>query len=350
MEDLLVIPTESELMNAKRLNTLADQLSRSLVVLRTRVARMEQRQQFNGTAAVLPFQIRRARAEREQLQLEIKQTDRTIKRLLLMSEQMEKAIRQRDDVIEETRIKLVQEIEELKVQREQQEAQIRSGYIERINMLQRYWPWRQLLELGDTAVGATFEEELARGPRYRNVGIQNNIQSDYILQQLHWVEQIVQREETFRKHLQNLDSMIEDLNDINELLESTLTCTVCGLLFEAPVLFWPCGHTFCQVCFQSLAIAPSLYRCPTCGSIGSEGYVHNLLVSDTVAKWIFKDAGYGDLQEPLNNIRVHLSRFRRTRMESKIEELKELLADYQSSEKSKNMQDLRTIDITYRAF
>ncbi|EPY43204.1 hypothetical protein AGDE_00718 [Angomonas deanei] len=217
-------------------------------------------------------------------------------------------------------------------------------------MLQRYWPWRQLLELGDTAVGATFEEELARGPRYRNVGIQNNIQSDYILQQLHWVEQIVQREETFRKHLQNLDSMIEDLNDINELLESTLTCTVCGLLFEAPVLFWPCGHTFCQVCFQSLAIAPSLYRCPTCGSIGSEGYVHNLLVSDTVAKWIFKDAGYGDLQEPLNNIRVHLSRFRRTRMESKIEELKELLADYQSSEKSKNMQDLRTIDITYRAF
>ncbi|EPY35912.1 hypothetical protein STCU_00849 [Strigomonas culicis] len=349
-KDIVVFPSEDQLLSAQRFGDLADQLSRSLVVLRTRIASMEQRAQQSGAAAVLPFQIRRARAEKEQLTREIRQTERAIKKLLLMSEQMEKMKAVREEIVEETRGDLMREVTELRNKRNAQVELIRAGYIERINMLQRYWPWRQLRELGDTSVGYTFEEELARGPRFRHIGIQNNIQFDYISQQLRWVSELVNREESFRNHLRHLDRLVEDLNDINELLQSSLTCSICHLLYENPVLFWPCGHTFCQVCFDSLAIAPSLYRCPTCGSIGSEGFVHNLLVGDTVSKWMFKDAGYGDLQEPLNKIRLHLSRFRKQRMESKIAELKQLIQEQKQLHGEQNVIDNRSIDITYRAF
>lgn len=99
---------------------------------------------------------------------------------------------------------------------------------------------------------------------------------------------------------------------------------MCGLLYEDPVIFWPCGHTFCLECFHSLAIAPSLYRCSVCGSIGSEGYVHNLLIADTVAKWMFKDSGYRDIDGPLNAIRTHMMRFQKQSLTSRLQMLCEI--------------------------
>ncbi|KPI88850.1 hypothetical protein ABL78_2044 [Leptomonas seymouri] len=347
--DTVVVPDANQLMRSKRLQSLADQLQGSLAILYRKLDTMQKRIQVTGGAALLPFQLRRAKQEKEELEREVEATQKTIKRLLLMSDQIQQMMQMKEVVFKETRESLMKEIEELSREYDSKEETIRRGYIQRINMLQRYWPWRQLKELGDTTVGKTFEEELNRGPRYRNVGIQNNIQSDYIRQQIHWLQQLVSQESVFRSHLKHLDVMVEDMNDVTELLETEMTCGVCGLIYEEPVLFWPCGHSFCLQCFTSLAIAPSLYRCPTCGSIGSEGYLHNLLLAETIAKWMFKDSGYGDLQAPLSSIRVHLSRFHQDEVRDRIATLKQELDVSQEAESTTKSTD-DAVTISYRVY
>ncbi|TPP40499.1 Zinc finger, C3HC4 type (RING finger) family protein [Leishmania donovani] len=350
--DAIVIPDTAQLMQSKRLQILADQLERSLRVLGQKLDRMQMRMENAGRGALLPFQLRRAKQEKEELKREIMATQRTIKRLIFMSTQMKQMIALKNEVLQSTRARLLEEIKTLETQVHENAEQIRRGYVQRISMLQRYWPWRQLRELGDTTVGKTFEEELARGPRYRNIGIQNNIQTDYIVQQLHWLQELGNREGVFRGHLRLLEGMVEDLNDITDLLETTMTCTVCGMLYENPVILWPCGHSFCLPCVECLAIAPSLYRCPTCGSIGSEGFVHNLLLAETVAKWMFKDKGYGDTQAPLNAIRVHLPRFRQDSIQSRISQLKKDLRESaeRAASPGKDPAERELIAISYRLY
>lgn len=348
--DVVVIPDSSQLMRSKKLQSLADQLQGSLAVLHRKLSGMEKRVQVTGGAALLPFQLRRAKQEKDELEREIAATQKMIKRLLLMSDQIAQIIKMKQTIFQETRANLLKEIEELKHEIEAKEEVIRRGYTQRINMLQRYWPWRQLKELGDTNVGKTFEEELSRGPRYRNVGVQNNIQSDYIRQQIHWLQQLGCQEGVFRSHLHHLDVMVEDLNDVTELLETAMTCGVCGLIYETPVLFWPCGHAFCLECFASLTIAPSLFRCPTCGSIGSEGYLHNLLLAETIAKWMFKDSGYGDLQAPLSAIRVHLARFRQDEIQERIKTLQEELERSKEAETLAKKANDEAVTISYRLY
>ncbi|GET90052.1 hypothetical protein, conserved [Leishmania tarentolae] len=350
--DAVVIPNTTQLMQSKRLQNLADQLERSHQVLLEKLERMKKRMESTGRGALLPFQLRRARQEKEELKREISATQRTLKKLMIMSSQMKQMIALKAEVLQRTRARILEEIKALEKQVNENEEQIRRGYAQRINMLKRYWPWRQLRELGDTTVGSTFEEELARGPRYRNVGIQNNIQTEYIAQQLHWLEELGNREGIFRSHLHLLEGMIEDLNDITDLLETTMTCTVCGMLYEKPVILWPCGHSFCFQCVECLTIAPSLYRCPTCGSIGSEGFVHNLLLAETVAKWMFKDKGYGDTQTPLNAIRVYLPRFRQDKIQSRISKLKKDLKEScdRSSSVGQDPAERGVITISYRLY
>ncbi|CBZ28500.1 conserved hypothetical protein [Leishmania mexicana MHOM/GT/2001/U1103] len=350
--DDIVIPDTEQLMQSKRLQLLADQLESSLRVLRRKLDRMEKRMENAGRGALLPFQLRRAHQEKEELKREIVATQRTIKRLTFMSTQMKQMIVLKSEVLQSTRARLLEEIKTLENQVKENAVQIHRGYVQRINMLQRYWPWRQLRELGDTAVGKTFEEELARGPRYRNIGIQNSIQTDYIVQQLHWLQELGSREGVFRGHLRLLEGMVEDLNDIADLLETTLTCPVCGMLYEKPVILWPCGHSFCLPCVECLEIAPRLYRCPTCGSIGSEGFVHNLLLAETVAKWMFKDKGYGDTQTPLNTIRVHLPRFRQDKIQSRISQLKKDLRESteRAASPGKDSAERKDIAVSYRLY
>eukprot|EP00796_Vickermania_ingenoplastis_P008284 gene8284-5803_t len=350
-EEPVEVPEEDEVMKAEReINEIARRLPRSLGVLQVNLRNLELKIEKTHENAVLPFQKRRAQQERKQLREEIQRTEQVIRELNMMSGQLREVLKLRETVKKQTLEDMHKEIEALKAEKDAHVEEIRAGYIDRISLLRLYWPWRQLLELGDTNVGATFKEELARGPRYRNVGIQNNIQSEMTDQQLHWLEEIVNREDTFRVHLNKLDALVEDLTDITDLLETALTCAVCGLLFEDPVVLWPCGHTFCFICFQSLVIAPSLHRCPTCSSIGSEGFVHNLLIGESVAKWMFKDSGYGDLKGPMTAIRMHLSRFSRQNIQSRIVQLKEAI-------KTRALKDLRgqtdnaeLITISYRAY
>lgn len=348
-DETVEVPEGDAVMQAeKEITEIARKLPRSMTYLQRKLVEMEAQIEKTHERAVLPFQVRRGQQERKQLREEIRRTEHVIQELRMMSSQMQDVLKLRETVKEETKKQMIEEIARLKKEKKEREADIRSGFINRISLLHLYWPWRQLVELGDTNVGLTFKEELDRGPRYRNVGIQNNIQSEMTEHQLHWLEEIAGREDTFRVHLNKLDALVEDLTDITDLLENALTCGVCGLLFEDPVLFWPCGHTFCFICFQSLMISPSLHRCPTCSSISSEGYVHNILVGESVAKWMFKDSGYGDLKGPMTSIRLHLSRFSRQHIQNRITQLREAI-------KVRTINDIRgkaeeMITISYRAY
>lgn len=347
----LDLPKVDEIMEAEReITEIARKLPRSLQLLNHKMKEMEQRIQQTHERAVLPFQIRRAQQERKHLREEILRTEHVITELKVMSNQMHDVLKLRETVKAEMVQEMKDEVEALKKEKQDHHEDIRQGYINRINLLHLYWPWRQLLELGDTNVGTTFKEELDRGPRYRNVNIQNAIQSEMTDQQLKWLEEIVNREDVFRGHLNKLDALVEDLTDITDLLETALTCQVCGLLFEDPVVFWPCGHTFCLICFQSLRISSSLHRCPTCSSIGSEGFLHNLLISESVAKWMFKDSGYGDLKGPMTNIRLHLSRFSRQNIQGRITELREAMKNRALDNLRGKVPGDELITVSYRAY
>ncbi|RNF10481.1 hypothetical protein TraAM80_01527 [Trypanosoma rangeli] len=338
------------LLSLRQPQELALRLTQSLVSLRSRLAELELERLNNesGMPGRSDVVARRAQEKAEKLELEIHKTERVLRRLMLMSKVMEQIISLRKDTIAGVRTEMEAEVRLLQEKFNVNEELIRGRYVDRVNMLHRYWLWRTLQELGDQTVSRTFEEELSCGPRYRSLGVQNNILSDTLEQQLAWMVRFSERERIFRDHVRRLDILVEELTDVNEAIEESLTCRVCGLFFEDPVLFWPCGHTFCLTCFDSLSIAPSLFRCPTCGSMGSEGYVHNLLIAECVAKWMFKDSGYADINGALSLIRLHLSKFRKEIISARIAQYRQRLADA-LHEESKPVEPAY-MDIEYRAF
>lgn len=347
---MVQIPDKNALLDAgTELKSIAAQLSTAFNDLEVLRSEMEKRVERTREKAVLPFQLRRARLERHAIREEIRKTEQVIGEVNLMSSQIEHVVQLQQSVKEKHLLDLQMEMEALKKEKKMHEDAIREGTINRINLLRRYWPWRQLQELGDIYAAKTFSEELQRGPRYRNVNIQNNIQSDLADHQLRWLENLVNREDVFRGHLSKLDTLVDDLTDVTDLLESSLTCSLCGLLYENPVLFWPCGHTFCQVCFESLKISPSLYRCPTCSSLGSEGFLHNILIGDSVAKWMFKDSGFGDLKGPMINIRSHFSHFSRQSILQRIKELRQAIQTRDLT-KIRGKSSAEDITISYRTY
>ncbi|CCW68685.1 unnamed protein product [Phytomonas sp. Hart1] len=351
----------------RALETLTDRLTKSLAGLQNNLDGMKERikvleEQKNVVESVgwsvnaskekwsQNHDLTRIRQERVQLENEIEKTNRTIQNLLALSDRLEEIHQHQLKNLTSSRQKLELEIKNLELEKQMNASIIREGFVKRIHLLHRYWPWRQLVELGSTNVGATFEEELKRGPRYRHVGVQNNIRIDYLGQHIKWLETLKSSENAFQNRIWQLEKFVEDLYDINSMIEDSLSCKVCGLLYDEPVIFWPCGHSFCYDCFGSLAIAPSLYRCSVCGSIDSEGFLHNLLLADTVAKWMFKDLGFNSIQTPLSGVRIHLSRLQRFNTDTKLAKLKELLKQQFLKTSKNGASDNDSITISYRMY
>ncbi|RDB24183.1 Postreplication repair E3 ubiquitin-protein ligase rad18 [Hypsizygus marmoreus] len=66
-------------------------------------------------------------------------------------------------------------------------------------------------------------------------------------------------------------------------LDSSLRCTICGELFDAPVTL-PCGHCFCSVCVR--AAMGIKQECPTCRKATLEGHLRpNPVLEEVVAAW-----------------------------------------------------------------
>nr|CCC90729.1 unnamed protein product [Trypanosoma congolense IL3000] len=347
LEELSTQPLH-RLLGMRHPQQIASDLETSLASLRLRLVHLEMEcLRCDGTAAGSTYAWR-AKENKEKLELEVRKTEKMVRHLSMLGRVLDRIVDLRSEVFAVERSEMEKELNELENRVAENDEAIRQRCINRINLLHRYWVWRTLQELGDMTIGRTFEEELGRGPRYRSIAIQNKILSDTVEQQLHWLQRFSDREETFSSRLRQLERFVEEFTDINDALEEVFTCRVCGLLFEDPVVFWPCGHSFCLLCFDSLSVAPSLFRCSLCGSMGSEGYVHNLLLSESVAKWMFKDVCYADVHGALSLVRLHLSKFRKSAISSRIENLEQrLLAE---REREMLSDSLSSMDIVTRAY
>lgn len=339
---------DSSVLNYETMKTSQSQVVVLIAQLRVKIAEMKHRAEYVMDKAVLPYDVRRAARGKKVIQKNIALSQRELKKLTAVNRKILYMLKLRAKVIKETKRSLREEIESLDKEKEKNDALIRRGYINRIQLLRRYWPWRQLMELGDNRVEATFEEELTRGPRYRNVALQNNIEHEFIKNQIHWLEAYHNRECLFRREITRLDNLVDDLNDVNDLIESAITCSLCGLLFDEPVLFWPCGHSFCCACFDSLAIAPGMFRCSVCGSLDNEGYLHNIIVADTVAKMMFKDSGYSNLVQPMNDMHTYLAQFQRSHIDERLKRLRQILFEERANEFVED--DREEINISYRQY
>ncbi|CBH11439.1 hypothetical protein, conserved [Trypanosoma brucei gambiense DAL972] len=349
-EDIVTFGAEAlnRLLSMRHPQQIAADLTRSLSSLRQRLAQLEMEWLGFESSAVGSTYACRARDQKDKLEHEVRKTEKMTRHLILLGRVLDRIFELRTSVFDSERTAMEAEVEELTKRVEKNDEEIRSCYINRISLLHRYWVWRTLQELGDMTVGRTFAEELARGPRYRSIAIQNRILSDTLERQLEWLQRFLEKEEVFCGRVRQLERFVEEFTDMNDALEEVLTCRVCNLLFEDPVVFWPCGHSFCLQCFDSLSVAPSLFRCPLCGSMGSEGYVHNLLLSESVAKWMFKDACYADVHGALSLVRLHLSKFRRNIISSRMEQLEERLTAERGRELASDTLD--DMDIVYRAY
>ncbi|PHS00038.1 MAG: hypothetical protein COA68_07500 [Oceanobacter sp.] len=238
-----------------------------------------------------------------------------------LQKQTEDSVQLREELLGKAKFPLMAELRELEDRVLKNTAALHQAHLNRKNLVKQYWQWRQRVELGDVKAGKTFEEELERGPRFRHVGVQNVIQTEYLSQQVDWLRQLLRREQTFRRHVLRVESLVNELREVNLLVDQSLRCPVCQQICKDPVSLWPCGHSFCQACFETLSVSAYLHRCSVCFSVGSEGCLPNLLLSEIIAKWAVKEAGYSNVTDSLREVKDHMEMFQRDKMQLRLNAL-----------------------------
>lgn len=188
----------------------------------------------------------------------------------------------------------------------------------REDLVRQYWTWRQRREIGDATAAPSFAQELERGPRFRDVAVQNEIQADFLPRQVLKMVQMMKREQVFRHQVNQIQSLVLDIEAVNRSIRAELTCALCGGIFAEPLLMWPCGHSFCAACFDTLSVGPSVFRCHTCGTLGTEGATPNLSLNDLVGRWLFQTSGFSNLTLSVDGVVAHLDKFRRVEVEKRL--------------------------------
>ena len=233
----------------------------------------------------------------------------------------------REDLLGRERAPLLRALRDFTQQHYDNAEKIAKGQLQRRNLLKQYWEWRKAVHLGDTTAAKNFREEFQKGPKFRNIAVQNSIQQDSLTNQLLWLKHLMRREFHFKKNVAVLERLVNDLNTVTLEMEDCLRCKVCDKLFDDPVVFAHCGHTYCSRCHDLLLIEINLYRCAICGQVGSDAYVPNVSIAEIEAKWWFKDSGYADISLAIEQVKSNLARFESNKLNWKIAALEERIAD-----------------------
>lgn len=224
------------------------------------------------------------------------------------------SIQLREDLLGKQKMPLLAELRELEERVMHNAAALQSAHMNRKNLVRQYWAWRQRVELGDAKAAKTFEEDVQRGPRFRHVGVQNVIQTESFASQVQWLRQLLSREELFRRHVQRVEVLVGDLNEVNSHIDRALVCPHCSKVLREAVTMWPCGHSFCLQCFDKLSISQHMHRCSVCYSVGAEGCIANALLSDILSKLAIRESGYSDLKTSLEAVKSHLQAFQKDKL------------------------------------
>jgi E3 ubiquitin-protein ligase RNF180 len=239
-----------------------------------------------------------------------------------MATALEQRVRESEDIISMTKQPLVDEIRALEKTSRELVSALYTARVNRQTLVRKFWAWRRNAQLGDTKVGATFAEEMSRGPPFKSVGIQSDVSLDQRENQIQWLQRLLLMEGSLRRHAGNIRSAVEQLEEVNGLIETCIRCPLCSHHFTEAVQFWPCGHVYCLHCFDALKTGPSVYRCVFCGSMSVEGYVSSILMNEIVARWGFKDSGYSDMMEALRKALAELSMLNSKTLESRLKHLR----------------------------
>jgi E3 ubiquitin-protein ligase RNF180 len=239
-----------------------------------------------------------------------------------LSKQTADSVQLREELLGKAKRPLMAELRELEERVMRNTASLHTAHQDRKLLVKQYWQWRHRVELGDVKAGATFEAELLRGPRFRHVGVQNVIQTEYLSQQVLWLKQLLRREETFRRHVSRIEALVNELKEMNQQVDYGLMCPVCKRMCVDPVALWPCGHSFCQgACLDSLQVSTYLHRCAVCFSVGSEGAIPNVLLAEIIAKWTVREKSYSDVSHSLDDVKCHMALFERDKVQQRLNAL-----------------------------
>ncbi len=195
------------------------------------------------------------------------------------------------------------------------------------DLVRQYVLWRRRREFDEDAVAPTFEEELALGPRQKDIGIQCDVQAETLPMQVLKMVRLVEEEDTLRRHVKGIRSIVGDMMNINRYMEIELTCPVCERLFVNCVVAWPCGHSYCAQCYESLLISPGLYRCRLCSLYSTEGCTPNFTVNEVVGRWLFKMSGFSDVNTSVDSVSAQLAAFSKSEVQRVLKALAAVAQD-----------------------
>jgi hypothetical protein len=186
---------------------------------------------------------------------------------------------------------------------------IERGRTERNDLVRRYVLWRRRREFDEDAVAPTFEQELAIGPRVKDVETQCVIQSEFLPMQVLKLVRLMDEQDALKSHLRIIRSIVNDMNEINRFMQMEITCPQCGGIFQNCVVAWPCGHSYCAECFDQLAVAPGVFRCRVCMVTSADGCTANYTVNEVVGRWLFKRSGFSDVVHSADAVQSQLAVF-----------------------------------------
>lgn len=88
----------------------------------------------------------------------------------------------------------------------------------------------------------------------------------------------------------SLKSAIAKLNGAQEAMEGILTCMNCMEVYQTPMTYIPCGHTFCKSCVESSKDRNGgSYKCDECGeSRPVKSVTSNTLIDEVAGKFSYQ--------------------------------------------------------------
>jgi len=218
-------------------------------------------------------------------------------------------IAQRKQRVLNLRRKLRDEIQALQAKTASTAGGIDRAREERNALVRQYVIWRRRREFDEDAVAPTFEQELQIGPRTRDVETQCVVQSETLPMQILKLVRVMDEEDTLKDSLRTIRSIVRDMDSINKFMRLELTCPVCRRIFEDCVVMWPCGHSYCGRCFETLQQAPGLFRCQVCGLTSADGCTASCTVNEVVGRWLFKNSGFSEVVTSADEVQSQLAVF-----------------------------------------
>ena len=253
--------------------------------------------------------------DRFRIRKTLERSEKLIAELKGLQSLLNRTIADKNNVKDDLQAQIEGEITDCETVMIRTNAEIRKAKMARKDLVTRYWEWRKSLEIGDWRAGATFYQDLQQGPKQKEVGTQVEIQSETLPLHLRRFVKLMKQEGDLNSRLVWLELKISELDSITARIEAELVCPICRCYFTNPVLMRPCGHAYCQSCFEhsrELRVFPddaSVLQCTVCGTVVTEpASIADHLLPEVYGKVAVRHVGYTDVRQCLRAVKIALAR------------------------------------------